>query len=96
MAGAFLTDDLAAFFDVAEFGVQATPATGPAITVIFDRAFVEQLGIDATMPVAIARTADVSGLVRGSVLTIAGVAYRVTSTQPDGTGITTVYLEVSA
>jgi hypothetical protein len=75
----------------------ATPLVGPAVTVIFDRAHIDALGIDvsATHPVAQAASADVAGWVPHSTqLAINGVDYMLRDTHPDGTGLTLLMLEV--
>lgn len=84
-------EDLTSFFT--DFGVPATTPSG-TITVIFDAAFTAVLldSTDSVGPSVVARSSDVSGLVYGSVLGIAGSSYSVTAIQPDGTGITTLQL----
>lgn len=88
-----LTEDLTAFF--ADFGEPATPAAGAAITVIFDRQYLDELGVlEGNNPVALTTDADVAAaaLAHGSVLTIRGIAYTVREIQPDGTGLTLLQL----
>jgi hypothetical protein len=94
-------EDFTVFF--ADFGVLATPVLGEAVTVIFDRAQIQALNgeITATGPVALAVSADVADWVpHETQLTIAATAgtpeadYILRDTQPDGTGLTLLILEV--
>lgn len=86
------TEDFTPFFE--DFAVNA--ALGSAtFDVIFDRAHLESLGISATQPVALAKTTDVSSATRGTSITINGTAYTVMDNQPDGTGMSTLLLEVA-
>lgn len=88
------TEDFAVFFE--DFGVVATPGTGSAITVIFDKATVEALGGEITTdaPVALAVSADVAGYVSNvTTLTINGASYLLRDKKPDGTGLTLLILE---
>ncbi len=88
------TENLDAFLSVDEFAVSATLGAS-TFSVIFDRAHLESLGISATQPVAVAKTSDVSSATRGTSITINGTAYTVMDNQPDGTGMTTLLLEVA-
>lgn len=88
------TEDFTVFFE--DFGVTATPGSGDAITVIFDRAHIEVLGgqVSGAAPIALAVTADVADYVCNSTtLTIAGNTYTLRDMQPDGTGLTQLDLE---
>jgi len=87
----FFTDDLT---------VEAIfhPAAGPDrfVRVIFDREFsLMELGnaaFEGTAPVATCREADVSDADNACTLTIGGDDWKITSVQPDGTGITRLVL----
>lgn len=85
-------ENLTAFF--ADFGVPATLGAA-TITVIFDAAYADPLGIAGTEPRATCASADVAALVQGSPITIGGKAYTVRDKQPDGTGITVLLLEAA-
>ena len=68
------------------------------IRVIFDAEYVElpgeRVGINSDNPIAVGRTTDLEDAVRNSVLERSdGKAYKITSVQPDGTGITMLELE---
>lgn len=91
------TEDLAAFFDPAVFG---TPAIYGAATIagIFDRGFAAAsvgayAGVEGARITYQCREADVPGIARGSVLTIAGDNYKAKAIEPDGTGVVVVVLE---
>jgi hypothetical protein len=85
------TEDLAPF--LADFGQVAT-LDGVEVRVIFDRAYVDMMGIASTAPRAGLPTADASAATQASVLEIGGATYRVVSVEPDGTGWTTLILEL--
>lgn len=91
-------DDRAAL--LADYGVTVTKADTTTFTAIFDETFIEvdptgaTRAVESSDPQIMARTADVSALVHGSLLTISGSSYKVIGIEPDGTGITTLILEV--
>lgn len=91
------TEDLAPFF--ADFGVVATLVGGATVTVIFDRAYIASMGgqVDATEPMCTLKSSDVTvrAITFGTQLTIGGVAYKVRSLHPDGTGLTNLLLELA-
>lgn len=91
-------DDLAVFFDVDDFGVAAT-YQGATVNGIFDNDFIEVetgagVGVALQQPRFVCRSADVLGVVEGHTLTISGNDYTVRIVQADGTGTTTLILEV--
>jgi hypothetical protein len=88
------TEDFSPFF--ADFGATATPATGAAVTVIFDKATIATLGGDITSdnPVALAVTADVAAWTSNvTTVTIASASYTLRDKRPDGTGMSLLELE---
>jgi len=99
--------DRAAFFDTDEHGLAATytPAGGEASTVngIFTDGFAEILegeyaGHEASQPIFICQTSDVSGVDEGDALALTdniGTArtFTVKAVEEDGTGITKLVLE---
>lgn len=87
------TEDLDAFLSTDDFAVTATLGAS-TFSVIFDRAHLESLGISTTQPVLVAKTSDVSSATRGTSITVNGTAYTVMDNQPDGTGMSTLILEV--
>ena len=90
--------DRAIFFDVDDFGTAATFAGG-TVNGIFDNDFIEVetgagVGVALQQPRFICRTADVSSAAEGNAITIGGTAYTIRIVQPDGTGMTTLILEL--
>lgn len=96
--------DRLAFLDTDEFGVEATytPAGGGASSTvkgIFDNTFIEadaeaEVNVQASVPVFTCRTADLtSGGVFNDQLVISGVTYKAKIIRPDGTGMTSLFLE---
>lgn len=80
------TEDLDAFLDDDDFAIAATlqgGATG-GVAVIFDRAYLEQMGLAGTRPVAIAKASAVSeaDVVAAKTLTISGTAYTLKGREP--------------
>lgn len=99
MPGAFLTSDLAGYFDAEVFGDSATythGATPATITVLLDAPTDAQNlatgEVEITAPVAWARTADVSSASHGDTLVVSGTTYYIIGVQPDGTGVTRLIL----
>lgn len=87
-------EDLSPFFNAAELATAAT-LDGAAVTGIFDNAYTEVFGMASRAPMFMLPTASASSATQASVLVTGGVTYRVTSVQPDGTGVTTLMLERS-
>ena len=92
----FLDDvenDLSTFF-----GEHAVDAVWNAVTykVIFHNEYesISLFGgeVESRNPYIQARESDFSGITHGATITIGGVAYKVTSKQPDGTGIMVIEL----
>lgn len=94
MPGAFLTDDLADFFDADEFGITATFSGGDVLGIL-DRAYIETEDVAGYAPTFIAKTSDLSTVSVGDSVTIDSVVYDVAEIQPDGTGVTTLVLQLS-
>lgn len=91
MPAAFV-EDLTVFF--ADFGVPAVVGVAPAVTVIFDKAYIAALmgRVESVGPECVGRTADLDVLEQGDPITIDGVPYTVTGNDPDGTGLTVLQL----
>lgn len=94
--------DRATFVDTDDFAVAATytPAGGAAATVNgnFDSAYADvELGgagaVEGEQLRFVCRTADVSSARHGDTLAISGTTYIVRGVRPDGTGMTTLWLE---
>lgn len=89
------TEDLAPFFDENDFATAATASWGGTVNVIFDNAYLEQLGVAGTNPVALAKAADVSAARIGQTLTISGTVYTIRNREPVDDGAT-VLLQLEA
>lgn len=79
---------------LADFGVTATKGTD-TFTVIFENAYADADGIAGRQPVALALDSDIStySVAVGDTISIGGNNYTVRDPQPDGTGMTELYLE---
>ena len=87
-----LVEDFAAY--LADFG-QAATLDGVAVRVIFDNEYREVFsGVATRSPMVGLPASDCVNVDQTSVLVLAGVDYRVTSVQPDGTGWATLMLEL--
>ena len=80
---------------MAAVGDLAEPATvaGRPVRALFDAAYADVLGVASIAPALTCASADVAHAVRGSAVTVRGVAYTVANLQPDGTGVTVLILE---
>lgn len=88
-----MVEDLQAFFSVDEFAVPATLAGAPVVG-IFDNSYADAFGAIAMRgPIFRLRTVDAASATVGTALVVDGTDYRVTSVQPDGTGVTVLVLE---
>lgn len=94
--------ELAALFDAAEFGVDATwTAAGGPVTVtglFLDQhavvAELDALGVSSSTPVFVCPSSAVpAGAARNDSLEISGVTYRVAELRPSGDGVTRTALE---
>lgn len=90
------TEDLAAFFNAAEFATAAT-LNGVAVNGIFDNGYAlgsaGGMGFASTQPRLTLPTASVSASPVGLVVVVASVNYLVAEHQPDGTGLSVLLLE---
>lgn len=88
------TEDLAPFFTAGDFATAAlyTPITGSptTINVIFDNPGVEVFNITSRNPSAIAKTTDLPNYSNQDTITINGVSYRITDSQPIDDGACTL------
>jgi hypothetical protein len=75
-----------------DFTAEARLDGGQAITVFFDLAYAESLGVSSSGPAATCLSDDVAAAQVGSVLTVKGADYRVAAIEPDGTGVTVLRL----
>ena len=94
--------DLAEFYstDISGIAGTYTPAGGSASTVngIFNNVYFEipggETSIEGKNATFNCRTSDISSVAHGDTLAVSGTTYTVRGIQPDGTGATTLVLEV--
>ena len=94
-------DVIAVYFNVDEFGVQATvtPTGGSSstINVIFDKPDetlgLGEAGITSHRPSITCRTSDISSLAHGDSVVVNSTNYTIAEILRDGTGIAQIYLE---
>ena len=82
---------------LADFGVVVTKSNASTFTAIlvdeYEAQTVYGLDVDSSAPVITCKSTDVATLCdRGDTVTINSVAYKVKSTQEDGTGVTVLVL----
>lgn len=87
-------EDLSPFFNTAELATQAM-LDGAPVTGLFDNAYTEAFGMASRAPMFTLPSSQAAGVSQTSVLVVCDTTYRVTSAQPDGTGVTTLMLERS-
>lgn len=101
------TEDLSVFFDTDDDGVETAIIEGEEIVGRFDNGYQAALGgfVESSAPTFLCQTADVqrfvdgtsmprvTGLTKGTAITIAQVQYKVLEIHPDGTGLSTIILE---
>ncbi len=89
-------ENLNLFMDVNHgFAVNATWQT-LQIPVIFDRAYLESLGISSSNPVALAVVEQMPNVARGQAIQIETINYVIDDIQPDGTGMVLLQLKKAA
>lgn len=83
-------EEIDSFFDTDTGFAQTATVAGDTFPIIFDSGYQSGLGgmVETSGPVCQAKTADVSAVVQGSIITIGSTDYTVTAVQPDGTGVT--------
>jgi hypothetical protein len=80
------TEDLDAFLDTDEFALDATYNSATAVKVIFDAAYLEQLGIAGTGPVALGKASDFPAAAVGKTLAISSTTYTIRNREPQDDG----------
>lgn len=89
-----MVEDFAAFFQTADFAVNATLA-GLPVRGIFDAEYQLQdmaSGVMSSAPVLTLASANVPANVVGALVVVNGLTYKVVEPMPDGTGITVLRL----
>ena len=93
----------AVFFGTDDFGTAATytPSGGSSSTVngIFDNDYaladpLGSVGVGSADPRFVCRTSDVATAANGDALVVNSVTYTVRNVEDDGTGVTTLVLEI--
>lgn len=92
MAGSFLADDLDTMLLTAEFAVTVTRSNASTFPAIFDRAYVDPLGVSGFGPRLVCKAGV--NLQHAEQLQIEGQSYRVVEPKPDGNGILAADLEL--
>lgn len=90
------TEDLPVFFDTDDFAVPAT-YEGSTVSVIFERRFLEQLGVQTSAPTALGQKSDFAAVAQDQTIVIAGGNYRIAEFQhdpPDLPDLTLLLLKV--
>lgn len=89
------TEDLLAFLDDDDFAVTATHSA-LSKSVIFERLFLDQLGIQTSKPTALGRKSDWTAVAQGDTVVIGGTSYTVAEFMHDPPGfpdMTTLLLQ---
>jgi hypothetical protein len=82
--------------DVIRHLANATATIGAApVDGIFDNDYISTFGMDGTSPAFQCTSASVAAVVRGTAITINCVNYKAVRKESDGTGWTTVILELA-
>jgi hypothetical protein len=87
------TENMAAFFNVAEFAVSATLNGATTVTGIFDDASIDVLSAAATAPRFTCPASSINRSHVGQTLVVNSTNYIVRAVEPDGTGINSAQLE---
>lgn len=88
------TEDLSVFMDTDDFAVTMT-VNASSVNGILSNEYVIVDFVESKKPVFICSSADVVGVLHGdNVVAADSTAYKVRGIQPDGTGITTLILEL--
>jgi hypothetical protein len=90
------TEDLSAFFSTADFAVAATHG-GTDKNVIFEKSYLESLGVQSSKPAALGRKSDWLAVEQGDTVVIGAVSYVVAEFHhdpPDMPDLTLIELAV--
>jgi len=91
-----MTEDFSVFFCTSEFATAAT-LNSAAVTGIFDNGYAQSsaggMGIASAQPTLTLPTASVPANPVGVTAVVASVSYTVAEHQPDGSGVSVLYLE---
>ena len=89
-------ENLSDFLSPSEHASSVTVG-GSTVAAIFSNGYQSGLAgfVESTGPSLLCKTADVAAAVQGTAVTVASTAYKVATVQPDGTGFTTLVLELA-
>lgn len=90
---ATLRSDAALLRDIRRLGGQSIAGDAGTFWAIFDNAYESDVDTEVRVPMLTARTSDVEALRKGAQFTIGSEVYRMRRQEPDGTGLSTIYLE---
>ena len=80
------TEDLDAFLNEDEHAVAGTYDGATAVSVIFDNAYLEQLGVAGTRPLATGKATDFPAAAVSKTLVISGTTYTIRAREPTDDG----------
>lgn len=88
-------EDLAPFFNTAEFATAVVFGGTTTVKAIFDNAYIEGGGfnVGGTRPLLTCRSADVAAVAVGTPVVVNAVSYTVAEIEPDGTGVSVLHLQ---
>ena len=86
-----LVEDFTVYF--ADFGVSATYNGVTPVNVIFDKVYLDSIGIEGNNPVALVDAAKIPAVIHGDTLLISAVTYKVIGIEPDGVGMVLLQLQ---
>ena len=89
-------EDFTAFFSTSDFAVTATVG-GVSVVGIFDNGYAAALAgaLESSAPTFVCATANVVSAVQGTAVTVNSTNYVITTVEPDGTGVSTLVLELA-
>lgn len=76
------TEDLTVFLQTGDFATAATYDGSTSVNVIFDAAYIEQLGIAGTKPAALGLATDFPAAAVGKTLLIGSTTYTIKGREP--------------
>ncbi len=81
-----MTEDLDQFLDPTEFGTAGTYDSSTAVNVIFDKEYLEQLGIAGTKSAALGKASVFPAAAVGKTLLLNGTTYTIRGREPQADG----------
>ena len=84
------TENLDVFFNTGELATEATYDGSTSVNVIFDAAYLEQLGVAGTHPMALGKASDFPAACVGKTLLLNGTTYTIRTREPVDDGATVI------